>query len=393
MTLAFTDIDQERVRALVDLGLLDGQPRPVFDHLVRLLSRTFAVPTAFVSMVDFEQQVFLARHGLDFASTPRDIAFCDHTIRQPDAVMVIPDARRDVRFANNPLVTNEPFIRFYAGAPVTLSDGRTLGTVCLVDSEPREFSDDDIGLLRDQARFVAERIEAPMYRAEATIQASEAKFERAEINRLRRLMNDGHQISDARVRPLARELLERVEKGDGPDAYDGLALAALRYVDAVQTLGAFMAADRVFELERVDLRALVAEVIDHHRDRVERVDAVVMIGELPAVTACRDRLRTVFSELLTNALESGDGRPLIISIDANVHQGVAHIVVRDNGRGIRAAEREAVFLPLYRCEATGEGSGMGLTVVRAIIDGLGGKVGLRSQVGSGTEVWVELATV
>lgn len=393
MALTYTDTDQERVKALVELGLLDGQPRPVFDHLVRLLTRTFAVPTAFVSMVELEKQVFLARHGLDFASTPRDIAFCDHTIRQPEDVMVIPDARLDPRFAHNPLVTGKPHIRFYAGAPVTLSDGRTLGTVCLVDSQPREFSREDMELLKDQARFVAERIEAPMFRAEATIQASEAKFERAEMERLRRRLNDGHQIADARVMPLAREVLRRVEEGEGPNAYDGLALASMRFVDAVQTLGAFMMADRVFELETVDLRGVVAEVLHHHRDRIEQARAVVVVGELPTVTACPDRLRTVFTELLTNALEASDSRPLVISLDADVKSGIARIVVRDNGRGIRASEREAVFLPLYRCEATGSGTGMGLTVVRAIVDGLGGKIGLRSQVGSGTEVWLELAAV
>lgn len=129
--------ETHRLQALQSLALLDSEQEPDFDDVARLGSALFDVPTSLVSLIDRDRQWFKARVGLDAAGTPRDLSFCGHAILRDD-VMVVPDASRDDRFHDNPLVTGAPFIRFYAGAPIRLPNGYVIGTVCLISPEPRE---------------------------------------------------------------------------------------------------------------------------------------------------------------------------------------------------------------------------------------------------------------
>ena len=130
-----------RLEALHALRLLDTPPEPRFDRLTRLAASLFDVPTALISLIDTDRQWFKSRYGMDQCETPREDAFCNVAIRLPPAsLMVVEDATKDARFADNPHVTGPDHVRFYAGAVLTTSDGHNLGTLCLVDSEPRDFT-------------------------------------------------------------------------------------------------------------------------------------------------------------------------------------------------------------------------------------------------------------
>jgi len=144
--------EAQRLQALQCTGLLDGPPEERFDRLTRLARRLFDVPIALVSLVDANRQWFKSCMGMDAAETLRDHAFCAHAILQ-DKVFIIPDACADPRFADNPLVTGEPHIRFYAGRPLKTVDGFPLGTLCLIDRRPRDFSPDDLAALEDLAQM------------------------------------------------------------------------------------------------------------------------------------------------------------------------------------------------------------------------------------------------
>lgn len=152
-----SDHEQRRLQAIEHYDLLDAPPTEAFDRITRLATRLFDVPIAMVNVIDHDSQWCLATQGIALDRTSREVSFCTHTIRR-DGVMVVEDAREDGRFADNPLVTGEPGIRFYAGAPLTAPNGYRLGTLCLIGNEPRCFSDADRDSLQDLAGVVMDEL-------------------------------------------------------------------------------------------------------------------------------------------------------------------------------------------------------------------------------------------
>jgi phosphoribosyl 1,2-cyclic phosphodiesterase/CheY-like chemotaxis protein len=144
--------EEERLAALNKLEILDTGPEERFDRIARIASEAFDVPIALVSLVDRDRQWFKSCIGLNAKETPRDMAFCAHAILE-NKVMVVPDAFLDPRFADNPLVTGEPRVRFYAGYPLKLPDGNVMGTLCLIDTRPRQLDSRKLNLLRDLGKL------------------------------------------------------------------------------------------------------------------------------------------------------------------------------------------------------------------------------------------------
>ena len=162
-----------RLNALHDLEVFDSPPEPQYDAICRTAQALFGVPIALVSLVGETEQWFKGRCGLDVLSTPREVSFCTYTILS-DEVMVVEDATQDERFSANPLVTGEPHIRFYAGAPLVLSPGIHLGSLCIIDRVPRSFSAEQQEQLRDLAQ--SRRRSASFSRAERAARESAADY-------------------------------------------------------------------------------------------------------------------------------------------------------------------------------------------------------------------------
>ena len=146
--------EEARIAALESSGVLDTGPEERFDRYTRLAQRMFDVPIAIISLVGRDEQRFKSVVGLDATGSDRDHSFCGHAILQDD-VMVVEDATLDPRFADNPLVTGEPHIRFYAGCPLVSNEGHRLGTLCVVDTQAREVDPRDIEALRDLGALVS----------------------------------------------------------------------------------------------------------------------------------------------------------------------------------------------------------------------------------------------
>jgi ribonuclease BN (tRNA processing enzyme) len=150
--------EEERLAAVYRLGLLDTDAEERFDRHARIAAAAFGAPIALVTLIDRERQWYKAHYGFDFSETSRDMGFCSHAILQNDP-LVVNDALRDDRFADNPVVIGDPHVRFYAGIPLHAADGARVGAFCIVDSKPRSLSAAQLRLLKDIARLIEEELE------------------------------------------------------------------------------------------------------------------------------------------------------------------------------------------------------------------------------------------
>jgi len=184
MSLSSPEHEKKRLSVLWQYEVLDTVPEEVFDNLTELAARICEAPIALISLVDERRQWFKSKVGTSVQETSRDISFCAHAIKQSD-LFIVPDASKDNRFAQNPLVTADPRIRFYAGAPLVTPDGYALGTLCVIDKVPRELRPDQKQALVILSRHVVTQLELRRRSRElADIRRENDRF-KAEIQQLR----------------------------------------------------------------------------------------------------------------------------------------------------------------------------------------------------------------
>ena len=247
--------ERRRLQRLHALQVLDSAPEPLFDSLARLASQLCGTPIALLSLIDSDRQWFKARVGLeDTWETPRAVAFCHHTI-SGDTVMEVGDAQQDARFAANPLVTGAPHIRFYAGAPLLASTGERLGTLCVVDQQPRRLSAEQAAVLAQLAAAAIQALEMRQRlqeQAQELLRTREAAAREGEA-RLRAILDAqrelvGQSTPDGRLVYVNPAYAQQF--GLAPEAVIGTAL--LDYVDA---------ADRAIVQDRIDWVLSTGEVL------------------------------------------------------------------------------------------------------------------------------------
>jgi GAF domain-containing protein len=197
MNAASPENEKKRLKVLWQYEVLDTVPEALFDDLTELAANICEAPIALISLVDEKRQWFKAKVGTTLTETSRDISFCGHAIQQSD-LFIVPDATKDERFANNPLVVSDPKIRFYAGAPLITADGYALGTLCIIDKVPRELRPEQKQALRVLARHVVSQLELRRRTREVSVARQENAQAQEELARLK------NELAQAR-----RELTER----------------------------------------------------------------------------------------------------------------------------------------------------------------------------------------
>jgi GAF domain-containing protein len=193
MSAQIPETEKKRLKVLWEYHVMDTVPEEMFDELTELAARICEAPIALISLIEEDRQWFKSRVGTSLQETSRDVSFCTHAIRQAD-LFVVPDAAKDARFASSPLVTKDPKIRFYAGAPLITPDGYALGTLCVLDKVPRQLRPDQKQALTILARHVVSQLELRRRSRQLAVAQQETQSTREEVQKLRGELAEARQM-------------------------------------------------------------------------------------------------------------------------------------------------------------------------------------------------------
>ncbi len=383
-----------RLAALHAHGVLDTPPEAAFDRITELAAELFDAPIALVSLVDAERQWFKSAVGLAVRETPREYAFCDHTIRS-DEVMVVADAAHDDRFRDNPLVTGDPGVRFYAGAPLTLPSGARLGSLCIIDREPRPDLD-----ARDRRRLAvlaaAVTGELELRLSNQRLTQAKRRAEAAAEARSEFLANMSHElrtpltsiIGYAGILGASEALPDRERQFVQKIGRAGQSLLAL--VNDILDLAHLEShPDEAAQADLLDAAVVAHSAIGIVADRAQakgldlRFDAA---PGLPQVRVSEARLRQVLLNLLSNAVKFTDAGHVALALSDEAGRLVVRVA--DTGVGIPADRLAQVFDRFVQGEPSiakrFAGAGLGLAISRRLAERMGGDLTAQSHPGQGS---------
>lgn len=425
------DVEKEaaRLRALRHYEILDTPAEAAFDKLSRIASLIFETPVALVSLIDKDRQWFKSRVGLDVAETNREWAFCDHAIRDVTEPLIVRDATKDERFRNNPLVTGEPEIRFYIGAPIVTRDGHALGTVCAIDSRPRfDVERRHVELLKTLAEVAVDEMEVRL--ALKSLDREKRLKERAMEEALLAEKARRKAESDM-LRMRSHETLGRLTGGiahEFNNLFAGLILAAelvketagpeFRAARSIDTMMASIergaaltghlmsySGKQFLRPQRMDVAAFLTEARELLLvGREERLAIDLEVEEnLPEIEIDREMSLAALSELVENALDASAPDMAHVGIGAAVvslssgevrNSGPAEkflrVVVADKGRGMSEEVRRRATEPFFTTKPVGQGPGLGLSMAHGFVQQSGGFARVESAPGEGTAISVFL---
>lgn len=360
------DDEDVRLAALRRYSILDTKPDPAFDRITDLASRIFGVPIVLVTLVDEERQWFKSACGLDITETPRGHAFCAYTIydRSP---LVVEDATRDLRFLANPLVTGQPHIRFYAGAPLLTDDGQALGSLCLIDRRPRSISPTELTILSDLADLVIDEMELRL----ALQMARSADEERIELiatvaHEVRNPLTGALGLADI----LSDDSRLESEQRDHARAIRDAVRDADHIIEDLLVLSRLDRGSFDVDVRPVRLAHEVAAVVES----LERGSDELPISVSDEIWVAADplRFRQVLRNLLSNARRYGGPGVKLQAIES---AGLVELDVVDDGPGVDPGMRTQLFQSFARGgpgRRHAQSSGLGLAVSRRLARLMGG---------------------
>lgn len=377
--------EQERLASLHSYGILDSLDEKEYDDIAQLVAQICGTPMANISFVDRDRQWFKAVVGLEDRETSRSIAFCGHTILGQE-ILTVEDARQDERFHDNPLVTGDPGIRFYAGMPLVTSEGHRLGALCAIDARPRHLSDTQLKALEVLSRHVVALLE--LRRRNRKLQElSDLKTRLLAIigHDLRApLANLSSAVSLLRDRELSTADREQVVSDLGKTLHSAESLLE----NLVSWAKRNMETETTTRSEDTDLgelgRELVEAIMPNARWKGNAVTSA--LEELPPLRVDRDILEFILRNLLVNANKFTEGGSILLAGESTDDQ--VTIRVSDTGIGMRPDQVNSLFDWQGRSRVPGtrgeKGSGLALLLSKDMADQIGAVIEVESEPDSGT---------
>jgi signal transduction histidine kinase len=366
--------------------------------LTLIASQICETPIALISFIYKERQWIKSNIGLDSVNTHRDLTFCGHAINEPSDVMIVPDARVDVRFQDNPSVIGKPNIVFYAGVPLKNNDGLPLGTICVLDHKPRELSKQQINSLKALS--------------EQTMKLLELRLNKKELEKA---------LVDLEKKNLALERFAYIAAHDLKSPLNNISGLTDLFIDSYQEVideeGIQIVS--MIKSSTLKLKELINSLLDYSKSNVINkqedtiIDVALLEKEIAAIfvfqSSCvisfksnvkqfvtnKQALEQILINLLTNAIKYNDKDNIEIEIEIVELYDKYQFKVTDNGPGILKEHQEMIFEIFEVFSAVDrfgvKGNGIGLATVKKMVEALGGTITVDSAMGKGTVFTFTLA--
>ncbi|WP_299837320.1 ATP-binding protein [uncultured Tenacibaculum sp.] len=373
--------EEKRIEALNSYNILDTLPEEDYDNITKIAAEICNAPIALVSLVDPERQWFKSAYGLNATETPRDFAFCAHSILQPDELFIVPDATKDIRFNDNPLTVNDPHVIFYAGAPLKTKEGYALGTLCVIDNEPRlSLTDGQKESLKALSQQVMSLLE---------LRKKNLKLEQAnhEITRLNNELNQfAHRLTHDLKTPVRginslalflKEDLEETSSDSKTNEFIELISSRAQYMESMinQLLVYAKVTNTNIDFEDFNLKELLGYILKNcDLDGLVNINLNDLDINLLHSKIC---FIQIFQNLLTNSHKFNDKNKCEVHITYTSDEELYQFIYEDNGPGIPEKFYDKVFMMFETLgEANFQNTGIGLATIKSIITRLGGTIGL-----------------
>lgn len=382
-----------RLAALYELDVLDTPPEKDFDDIVSLAASVCGTPMAMVSLIDTDRQWFKAKIGTDVTETSRDLSICAHAILGRD-LLVVPDARQDARFADNPDVEAEPGIRFYAGAPLVTTDGFSLGTLCVIDQQPRDLGAEQRQALRALAGQVTAQLEMRRYATAVTNST-------ARLQELERRKDDLAGLVAGELKPSLRLMSSYLDTLGGTGMHDAELADMVAHATAAHVRGLHDLVDHLMSLadtgagadslhmRQIDLTRLTQRAVEAVRP-IAATKQIWILNQAggPSLPIIADpvRLEQVLMHLLFAAVKytPSGGR---VRVGTEIESGPT---VRLDDMDLPDGLRPELFAHLYygaiANPADVRGPDRSLAVAKRILDAHHATVALSDRPGDGTSL-------
>ncbi|MDC8001759.1 GAF domain-containing sensor histidine kinase [Aequorivita todarodis] len=385
----FPDNEKERVAELKKYNLLDTLSENDFDNITALVAAICEVPISLITLLDSDRNFFKSHFGLDFNQSPRNISFCGHAILQDEEIFIVEDAANDLRFKDNPLVT-EANALFYAGVPLVNSNGFKLGTLCVFDHKPRKLTELQITSLKALGKQVVILFELRRKNKLLT------EFQKELQQRNERLVKFAQVVSHDLKSPLANiTSLTRMLREENIQTLSEDSGMYLNYIEEssfslknyINGILKFYKTDELIDAQKEDVP--LKQVFEEINEILITDDIVFEYPTAPVLqNVNKAALTQIFLNLIDNSLKYNLNPQRMVSVTYTEEPDFHKFSIKDNGMGIDLGVQEEIFT-LFK--TTGikdrdgkEGTGIGLATVKSLVSKLGGTISLDSEPGKGS---------
>ena len=392
--------ESARLANLRDYRILDTLAEPEYDDLVALAAEICQAPVAQINLIDADRQFLKAEYGFQVPGRqlPREDGFCSHTILNPDEPMVISDLRKDKRFQHNRFVAGDPRVVFYAGVPLCSPEGHALGALCVIDQRPRRMKAGQLRALQILSRQVIQLLELRRSLATSQRRLREREYAYRLLKDFSHIIAHDLKAPVRNIRQTAELLREEFVQHLPSDGARLFGMIETRADDAARMIEGVLRYSKVAgNADTAHEPIAIAPLVEEIAAVVGRPDCTVRyVGALERIDSSRVALTHILQNLIGNAVKFNDKAKGEVTVDARSDaDGSAYILtVTDNGPGIPPEQWEAVFQLFHVAGQSGQhGHGVGLSIVRRLVEDLHGSITMHSELGRGTTFVVRLPTV